>query len=108
MANKFIKGSQVYASEQSKITNNILKVINGETILCDNLLQYHSITQRYISLYKKAYTRSPLARRKKTMPIDGKTSSSLQLTKDRILIFLLFLFAAVKKTENVFKETKKI
>ena len=43
------------------------------------------------------------------MPIDGKTSSSLQLTKDRILIFVLFLFAAVKKkTENVFKETKKI
>ena len=40
------------------------------------------------------------------MPIDGKTSSSLQLTKDRILIFLLFLFAAVKKTENVFKETR--
>ena len=59
-------------------------------------------------MYKKAYKRSPLARRKKTMPIDGKTSSSLQLTKDRILIFLLFLFAAVKKkTENVFKETKK-
>ena len=54
------------------------------------------------------YARSPLARRKKTMPIDGKTSSSLQLTKDRILIFLLFLFTAVKKTENVFKETKKI
>ena len=41
------------------------------------------------------------------MPIYGKNSSTLQLTKDRILIFLLFLFAAVKKTENVFKETKK-
>ena len=34
------------------------------------------------------------------MPIDGKTSSSLQLTKDRILIFLLFLFAAVKKKQR--------